>query len=267
MKSKQGTRTSARQRGAAARAAVQKTVAVGTVGTSRLSTPTNTWHKRYGKLVDFKAEHGHCNVPKSQGSFRSWVDNQRFLRKKGQLSEERVQKLDALGYVWNPYPTWDERLDELTRYKAEHGHSNVPQSQGSLGGWASKQRQARKKDKLSEERVQKLDDLGFNWSPRGSPESKSVDASSGRRSGRKKVSKGAKSVLDWDKNHDMIAAGKKSKELEKWFEAQRQLALSGNLGHNRRDKIMCLNKKSKASGSHERSESGKPTVTDCYAEV
>ena len=58
---------------------------------------------------------------------------------------------------------WNVMYREMETFKAEHGHCNVPQKQGSLGVWASKQRQARKKDKLFEARVQKLDDLGFNW--------------------------------------------------------------------------------------------------------
>ena len=127
------------------------------------------WNARYRELEAFKVEHGHCNVRNRQGSLGKWVRDQRQAYRKNKLSEERVQKLEDLGFVWNPQgtqPTWDERLDELTKYKAEHGDCKVPKSQGSLGGWVDKQRTDRKKGKLSEERVQKLDALGFVWSPR-----------------------------------------------------------------------------------------------------
>ena len=90
------------------------------------------------------------------------------------MSKARVQKLDDLGFEWGPthipptIPTWNERLGDLIRYKAEHGHCNVPQRQGSLGEWVVNQRKAykNKKGKLSEKRIQKLDDLGFSWSAR-----------------------------------------------------------------------------------------------------
>ena len=61
---------------------------------------------------------------------------------------------------------WDERFEELKKFKAKHGHCNVPQKQGSLGVWVSNQRQAYKTNKvlgLGLSGIQKLDDLGFNW--------------------------------------------------------------------------------------------------------
>ncbi|EJK65774.1 hypothetical protein THAOC_13335, partial [Thalassiosira oceanica] len=41
---------------------------------------------------------------------------------------------------------WNDMYRELKDFEAEHRHCNVPQSQGSLGRWVSKQRQARKKE-------------------------------------------------------------------------------------------------------------------------
>ena len=101
-----------------------------------------------------------------------WVSSQREARKKDTLSEERVRKLDEIGFSWDTAapPTWDERLDELMKYKTEHGHCNVPKSLGPLGVWVGTQRLQRRKDKLSEGRIEKLDDLGFNWGiARGTP--------------------------------------------------------------------------------------------------
>ena len=58
------------------------------------------------------------------------------------------------------------RYDELVAYKAEHGHCNVPQryeNNQSLANWVVKQRTAFKNDNLSEERVGKLNEIGFAW--------------------------------------------------------------------------------------------------------
>ena len=123
-----------------------------------------TWNERLGELAKYKVKHGNTNVPQSQGSLGNWVMTQRAQYNKGKLSKERVQKLDDLGFVWKY--TWDERLGELAKYKAEQGNTNVPQSQGSLGNWVITQRTQYKKGKLSKERVQKLDDLGFVWKSR-----------------------------------------------------------------------------------------------------
>ena len=130
------------------------------------------WNVRYSELEAFKAEHGHCKAPKSHGPLGAWVNNQRIAYRTNGLPEERVRKLEDLGFVWNPQgkqPTWDERLDELTKYRAEHGHCIVPVSHGPLANWVNSQRLAHRKGKLSEERARKLDDLGIVWNPRSTP--------------------------------------------------------------------------------------------------
>ena len=36
---------------------------------------------------------------------------------------------------------WDAQFQELKKYKAEHGHCNVPQRHGLLGNWVNTQHQ------------------------------------------------------------------------------------------------------------------------------
>jgi hypothetical protein len=63
------------------------------------------------KLVQFKNEHGHCNVPQKYKadttSLGSWVDTQRQNYQKFQegkpckgMNDERIRKLEDLGFVW-----------------------------------------------------------------------------------------------------------------------------------------------------------------------
>jgi hypothetical protein len=57
----------------------------------------------YRRLVRYKSVHGDCNVPSEWGEdFQQgiWVVKQRYRRKKGLLSEERVRKLDGIGIRW-----------------------------------------------------------------------------------------------------------------------------------------------------------------------
>lgn len=120
------------------------------------------WDAMCRNLEDYKAAHGHSNVPRGS-SLGAWVHAQRTARKKDRLSGDRVRKLDRLGMNWGNAQRWDERLDELTRYKAAHGHCKVAEKQGPLGTWVLTQRKARRRDKLSEDRVRRLDELGFDW--------------------------------------------------------------------------------------------------------
>ena len=182
-----------------------------------------TWNERLDELTKYKAEHGHCNVPRSHESLGRWVDKQRVKRKKGKLlSEERVQKLGDIGFVWNPTPSWDERLGELVKYKAEHGDCNVPQSQGSLGTWVNNQRIARKRGKLSEERARKLDALGFDWSPRSTQPT--WEESLGE-------------LTEYKAEHGHCNVPMRQGSLGKWVDSQRQAYKNGQMDVGRVQKL------------------------------
>jgi len=97
----------------------------------------------------------------------------RAQRREGKLTDERVQKLDELGFNWiskqrDPAlattSTWEHYLQQMLKYKEEHGHCNVKRRDGRLGGWVHDQRQAYKKGKLTEEKILKLESIGFVWS-------------------------------------------------------------------------------------------------------
>ena len=64
------------------------------------------------KLGDYHAEHSHCRVPMkhlADPKLGRWVTTQREYKKKldaghphPQITEERVAKLDQLGFEWSP---------------------------------------------------------------------------------------------------------------------------------------------------------------------
>ncbi|HBX50144.1 MAG: hypothetical protein A2275_06045 [Bacteroidetes bacterium RIFOXYA12_FULL_35_11] len=59
------------------------------------------WEKQYEELVRFKKKNGHCRVPqkfKENKSLANWVSIQR--RDKYKLSEEQIEKLNAVGFIW-----------------------------------------------------------------------------------------------------------------------------------------------------------------------
>ncbi len=131
---------------------------------------TANWEALFQALVAFKENQGHCGVPdkwSENPELGRWVANQRQTFRKGKLSEERVVRLEALGFEWDPFTTdWEAMFQALVAFKENRDHCGVPTRWGEnpeLGRWVSRQRQAFRKGKLSEERVVRLEALGFEW--------------------------------------------------------------------------------------------------------
>jgi len=64
--------------------------------------PAN-WEALVQALVAFKKDKGHCRVPQGWSGnpqLATWVSNQRQVFRKGELSEERVARLNDLGFEW-----------------------------------------------------------------------------------------------------------------------------------------------------------------------
>jgi superfamily II DNA or RNA helicase len=131
---------------------------------------TDLWENGFKHLEAFKAREGHCRVPTNalEGDFRlgNWVNNWRTKRE--ELTEDRRTRLDALGFVWDPYTEqWEHGFKHLEAFKAREGHCRVAQGtlegEFRLGQWASEQR--KRSEKLSEDRRTRLDALGFVWDP------------------------------------------------------------------------------------------------------
>ena len=130
------------------------------------------WREGLSYLTVYREREGHCRVPKDQkeNGFRlgQWVGVQRTNET---LSKERRQRLDELGFVWDALAAdWEEGFSYLKAYKAREGHCRVPNShvEGSfrLGGWVDTQRQWQRQARMSPERIQRLDELGFVWNVR-----------------------------------------------------------------------------------------------------
>jgi cobalamin biosynthesis protein CobT len=62
-----------------------------------------TWQDRYNELLHYRSQHGNCNVPqqyKTNHSLGIWVDKQRQKHKKGDMSEEHQNLLNAIDFEW-----------------------------------------------------------------------------------------------------------------------------------------------------------------------
>ncbi len=138
-----------------------------------------TFEDRMEDLKRFKETHGHVNVSlpedKSLGQFCA---NVRYARKnpgKGvKLTGERIAAFDAIDFNWTSqeYVTrsFDERIEDLHQYKQTHGHVNVKKHEDDnlyqfIVGVRHSLNKVEKDGtrKLTEERIARLDDIGFKW--------------------------------------------------------------------------------------------------------
>jgi superfamily II DNA or RNA helicase len=130
------------------------------------------WEAHFTALQKFHAREGHCRVVRNYRDDKLklglWVGSQRA--KKETLSPVQIQRLDQLGFSWDPHgEAWEAYFDALQKFKQSKGHSRVPgdhqEDDLKLGVWVENQRV--KKNELSPERIQRLNELGFSWDPRG----------------------------------------------------------------------------------------------------
>jgi superfamily II DNA or RNA helicase len=132
------------------------------------------WNEMFDELVEYFKIQGNCSVPQGWAAnprLAVWMMVQRRFKKTGQLSSARIQKLEEIGFEWSGHtnrPGWDVTYSALQRFHKKHGHCAVSQhdpDDGKLGTWVMVQRLAKRKGRLSPERIQKLETLGIEWEP------------------------------------------------------------------------------------------------------
>ena len=130
------------------------------------------WENYYKRLLIFRQQYGHCNVPGNyqDKKLAQWVMRQRKIS--DSVPQERKKLLNDIGFVWRlrkKWPSWEERFEELLLFKAQHGHCNVPRPAPEiwkgLATWVAEQRRKYKEHLLTETQVEQLNNAGFSWTP------------------------------------------------------------------------------------------------------
>ena len=157
------------------------------------------WEERFELLKAYKEENGHYRVPKS-AEYRGfklgrWVEMQRCDGKSGKLGKDRVSQLNGIGFTWVTRESsrpWNEWFALLKAYKEEYGHCRVPRRAEyrgfNLGAWVHNQRCIHKNGKLSEERVARLDGIGFCWSAKRDASPRTASSAVGQTNKRTRTS-------------------------------------------------------------------------------
>lgn len=132
------------------------------------------WITKYNQLVVYVKQEGISRVERPiNPSLYLWCRDQRVKRKSGMLTDEQIQKLDKIGFIWNldderyygrkssagvPKRSWEERYNELAILLAK----GLPLGK-TMRNWCDLQRRRRKT--LTPQQIEKLERIGFVLDP------------------------------------------------------------------------------------------------------
>ena len=122
------------------------------------------WEKNYQTLKEYYLEHGNSKIPSSDPKIGDWIQLLRRGKKSGTLSDERIRLLNECDFQWDPFEDdWQEKYQLLKEVIGKTGDPLIKTDDPMLGTWVTTQRDAKRKQRLSLERVRLLDDLRFVW--------------------------------------------------------------------------------------------------------
>ncbi len=104
----------------------------------------------------------------SQRLIASWASDQRKRYKQKKVSQDRINKLNSIGFVWDQLnSSWENSFKDYQKFKEKYKRDPIFNHGGSerdLALWVRNQRARYKLNKIPKERLEKLNSIGFQWS-------------------------------------------------------------------------------------------------------
>lgn len=194
----------------------------------------NEFEEKLALYKSFKAEFG--REPSYREVYRGikiggWVNNQRTALKKRILSEERTQKLLAAGFILDPHEAaWEKAFELYKTFKAEFGRepTQAERYRGfKLGDWVHSQRERYPiNSSIFAERVQKLLDVGFIFSPQDTAWQEAFE-----------LYKSFKAEFGRDPSYSEIYRGA---TIGIWASSQKRAFRNGTIRENRKQNLLAV---------------------------
>jgi hypothetical protein len=133
------------------------------------------FQRGYRETLEYLKFHKTANCPQAyvtpEGySLGMWQASRKAKYKKGLLSPDKIEKLNAIGFKWGRiYGAIDRGIIETAKYLKRHGTANAPRhymtAKGfDLGEWQANSRYLGRIGMLSEKRMNALKAMGFDFS-------------------------------------------------------------------------------------------------------
>ena len=123
----------------------------------------SNYTKMYEFAKEYYEEHGNLLLPHQYmingKDLSSWIKEKRKSYKKGTLSEEQIEQLEAIGMIWDVRQyQWENMYQQAQEYYNEHGNLSItPKVNKKLYQWLKIQRKLYMEDgKLTEQQKELL---------------------------------------------------------------------------------------------------------------
>ena len=135
------------------------------------------WERKYRLAEKYYIENGNLEMPSTYiyrgENLGKWLNEIRLSRNKAgfsgyMLTEERIQRLDAIGMVWEKEDSWEYRYRLSEEYYRQYGNLEISQQYKSdegiwLGKWVYMQRMQYREGTLEAWKKERLDAIGMAW--------------------------------------------------------------------------------------------------------
>lgn len=160
-------------------------------GTSEDSEPDETWLKRFEELKSYVAQEGTFLIPnknRERQTLVSWIQYQKAQFRNGTLGSTKTKLLNDIKFPFtqnyrgksinsilketNPVPKkikpslWDKKFDEFKEYYQNNKTFLIPSDNTdlqSLSSWIRYQRILYRENKLEQDKIRKLEELGYSF--------------------------------------------------------------------------------------------------------
>ena len=201
------------------------------------------WDRKFGQLLQFKKEHGHCSISGTYNGIHglgSWVAQQRDYKRRGILSSERIRRLEEVGFPWQrENPQRQKQIATLIEFKRRFGHFDVPTrwpENPALAIWVAIQRKLHAEGRLPARRQAQLEAIGFNWR-RTRTSTAQFDARWEEMFAALAAFKQEQGHCNAAFSHTPTASTATGKKLLHWAQTQRTLRRQGELREDRQRRL------------------------------
>lgn len=132
------------------------------------------WFIWYDLAKEYYDEYGNLEISQKEKyknkNLGIWLYEQIKAYNKGILSKEKIDLLESLNIIWNHIDMfWNNGFQQAKKIFDEYGdldipHDYVTEDGFKLGVWLCNQRQNYRKNKLSDDRINDLKNIGMIWS-------------------------------------------------------------------------------------------------------